>query len=120
MKILSLPRLRLEMVVMVIFLAVVVGLLSLGTYYALQFDWVLRLRHITTMSCQDIPNSHVITLIVLGITFGFLVILAIGEAIQWLDAKDRKRKYPLALVIMHCTAALAVGIIGSWVLRVMC
>lgn len=108
------------MVVMVVFLAIVVGLLSLGTYYALQFDWVLRLRNITTMSCQNAPNWHVATFMVLGVSFGFLVILAIGEAVQWLDAKSKKRKYPLALVIIHGAAALVVGIIGSWFLRMMC
>ena len=76
--------------------------------------------HFTTMSCQDIQSSHVVTFMVMGISIGFLVIVAISEAILRLNAKNGMRKHQLAIVIIHGSAALSVGIFGSWVLRVMC
>lgn len=113
-------RLKLELLAVGIFAVVIVGLSSVGYFYALQFDWGLRIRHLTMISCDDITNAYAAIFIFLGIFFGYVALMTTGEVMLWLEAKKKGRRHSSSLVLIHGGLALTIGGIGSWILRSLC
>jgi uncharacterized membrane protein YidH (DUF202 family) len=113
-----------EGAVALILILVIVGLAVGWFILGLGFDRLLsvaaQLGATRTRACHDVDDAQGVFLVIGGIVFCLLAVLAIGEMMRLIDRVRRGEPARPRTVLYPTLGMLLVGLAGMWMMRVWC